>query len=216
MMISQIVFLLLPLLTTFLVGQTLATKSTGPFFFLRSPECELVTDSAQQEPLTFRVPYSVLDLVNATHLLRTSTQILTKSGGRTEHVVDIDEPQIKIVVQQILKQSKLRFFPSVVEDRTSTFGLRFASLLLAHKSNANLEFHEDAIAERGRVIALIYLTDVLSASQGALEFRDFVPKVFLGTRGQGVLYRAEVGEVLIQKLYHYIIIPRYKLKNFNI
>jgi hypothetical protein len=94
-----------------------------------------------------------------------------KSGNRVEYPLDLADP----LVQNIQEQLNIGM------------PLRFASLMEARPSNGpSQEFHADSYEKR--LNALVYLTDVLDESFGPIEFESVGP--VLGSKGTAVIYPA--------------------------
>ncbi len=99
-------------------------------------------------------------------------------GGRAEWALDLSDPTVRAVVDPIAAAFDAASAPLV-----------FASLLVAEHApgTADQRMHGDKAAMLPRTVhALVYLTDVASPAQGALELECCGP--VLGPRGSGSTY----------------------------
>jgi len=95
---------------------------------------------------------------------------LSKFGGRTEYRLPLDTTVL-----------------SVADQIGVDMPLRFASIIVAHNTDEpDQDFHEDGTYDS--VNAIVYLTDVPHAENGAIEFESVGP--IIGQRGSAVVYGA--------------------------
>ena len=138
----------------------------------------LNVSSAAQHPLPFRVPLPAATDALVARTLAAHPPTRYNDGGRAEWALDLSDPAVRAVVDPIAAAFDAASAPLV-----------FASLLVAEHAPgaADQRMHGDRAAALPRTVhALVYLTDVATPAQGALELECCGP--VLGQRGSGSTY----------------------------
>lgn len=112
---------------------------------------------------------------------------VSKPGGRTEFALPLEAPWLS----ELAERASALMLEFNVAPRQQPLSLVFASVLLASSfEGADQAFHADDLVDASAMRVVVYVTDVNSEDEGAIEFEKENGGSVMGPAGTAVVYKA--------------------------